>query len=98
MLCKKQAHAQVLDSALLCCRVLLSKPSLVLMDESTSALDTTNEELLYKELAASGTTFVSVGHRPTLKAYHQRVLSLRAPSQDGTGSAYDLLPATELRT
>eukprot|EP00891_Asterochloris_glomerata_P008156 jgi/Astpho2/8156/e_gw1.00120.35.1_t len=79
-------------------RVLLSKPSLVLMDESTSALDTTNEELLYKELAASGTTFVSVGHRPTLKAYHQRVLSLHSAAQDGTGSAYDLLPAEELRT
>jgi len=49
-----------------CRRVLLSKPRLVLMDESTSALDTANEASLYKALAAAGITFVSVGHRPSL--------------------------------
>ena len=32
------------------CRVLLSKPRLVLMDESTSALDTGNEAALYAAL------------------------------------------------
>ena len=43
--------------------MLLSKPKLVLMDESTSALDTANERLLYQTLRAAGITFVSVGHR-----------------------------------
>ena len=44
-------------------RVLLAKPKLVLMDESTSALDTANERLLYQALRDAGITFVSVGHR-----------------------------------
>ncbi len=44
-------------------RVLLSKPKLVLMDESTSALDTANERRLYQALRDAGITFVSVGHR-----------------------------------
>ena len=47
--------------------MLLSKPKLVLMDESTSALDTANERLLYRALRDAGITFVSVGHRCALK-------------------------------
>ena len=43
--------------------MLLSKPKLVLMDESTSALDTANERLLYRALRDAGITYVSVGHR-----------------------------------
>jgi vitamin B12/bleomycin/antimicrobial peptide transport system ATP-binding/permease protein len=46
--------------------VLLSKPRLLLMDESTSALDTGNEAALYAALGKSGITYVSVGHRPSL--------------------------------
>ena len=61
-------------------RILLSQPDVVLMDESTSALDATNERLLYKALKQSGITFISVGHRTTLTSYHERVLLL-----DGQG-------------
>lgn len=61
-------------------RILLSQPDVVLMDESTSALDATNERLLYKALKQSGITFISVGHRPSLTSYHERVLLL-----DGQG-------------
>ena len=46
------------------------------MDESTSALDTVNEEHMYGLLKSEGILFVSVGHRPTLRAYHDRVLQL----------------------
>ena len=35
-------------------RVLLARPRLVLMDESTSALDTRNERVLYEALKAAG--------------------------------------------
>lgn len=54
------------------------------MDEATSALDTNNEELLYKALKQTGVTFVSVGHRPTLTAYHEQQLHLKpvAEGQD----------------
>lgn len=63
-------------------RVLLAKPRLVLMDESTSALDTRNERMLYQALRHAGVTYVSVGHRPTLLQFHERVLLLKG---DGGG-------------
>ena len=81
------------DSA---CRVLLSKPKLVLMDESTSALDTDNERLLYEALVAAGITFVSVGHRPTLVDYHQLVLRLKPSDAATAGANWELLPARSL--
>lgn len=64
----------------------MSKPKLVIMDEATSALDTMNEELLYKALKMIGVTFVSVGHRPTLTAYHEQQLQLR-PVSNGAKEA-----------
>lgn len=57
-------------------RLLLAKPKYAILDEATSALDVQNEEHLYSILKASGTTFVSVGHRPTLEKYHGNVLRL----------------------
>lgn len=57
-------------------RVLLAKPRLVLMDESTSALDTDNEAHLYRCLQREDIGYVSVGHRPTLMEFHTRVLRL----------------------
>lgn len=61
-------------------RILLSTPDVVLMDESTSALDSTNERVLYTALKNAGITFVSVGHRPTLLEYHEKVLVLEGDS------------------
>lgn len=57
-------------------RVLLAAPRYVILDEATSALDIANEESLYKELAASETTMVSVGHRPSILKFHPQVLEL----------------------
>jgi putative ATP-binding cassette transporter len=57
-------------------RVLLAAPRYVILDEATSALDIANEENLYKELAASETTMVSVGHRPSILKFHPQVLEL----------------------
>ncbi len=62
-------------------RLLLNKPNYAILDEATSALDIGNEERLYQHLQATGTTFLSVGHRSTLSNYHQSVLEL---SQDKT--------------
>ena len=56
------------------------------MDEATSALDTENEELLYKALKQIGITFVSVGHRPTLTAYHEQQLRLQPLSKNNSTS------------
>jgi putative ATP-binding cassette transporter len=57
-------------------RVLIAAPRYVILDEATSALDIANEDNLYKELAASGVTMVSVGHRPSILKYHAQVLEL----------------------
>ncbi|HEY9772623.1 MAG TPA: ABC transporter ATP-binding protein/permease [Planktothrix sp.] len=61
-------------------RLLLTKPKYAILDEATSALDAANEEHLYTMLKNSGTTFVSVGHRPSLIKYHTNLLEL-----DGQG-------------
>jgi putative ATP-binding cassette transporter len=57
-------------------RVLLTRPRYVILDEATSALDSANEEALYTQLAASGTTLVSVAHRSTILKFHKQVLAL----------------------
>lgn len=57
-------------------RLLLAKPKCAILDEGTSALDEDNEEHLYRMLQASGTTYISVGHRPSLRKYHHNVLRL----------------------
>jgi putative ATP-binding cassette transporter len=57
-------------------RVLLAAPRYAILDEATSALDIANEDSLYRQLAASGTTLVSVGHRPSILKYHPQVLEL----------------------
>ena len=57
-------------------RVLIHQPAYTLLDEATSALDQANEEQLYHHLAAAKTAYVSVGHRESLKHYHQSLLRL----------------------
>lgn len=57
-------------------RVLLSKPRYVVLDEATSALDIANEESIYRELAATGTTLVSVSHRNAILRFHKQVVEL----------------------
>ena len=68
-------------------RLLLNSPRFVVLDEATSALDVTTERLLYELLVKRDMAYVSVGHRPTLTAFHDTVLEI-----DGSG-AWRLLPA-----
>ena len=80
-------------------RLLINRPKLVVLDESTSALDVVAEEKMYKLLKdissssdttnGGGLTFVSVGHRPTLLAHHDIKLSLR----DGAGYITEIPPS-----
>ncbi|MHB9097396.1 MAG: ABC transporter ATP-binding protein/permease [Syntrophales bacterium] len=58
-------------------RLIMARPGYAILDEATSALDTANEALLYRELQNAGTTYISVGHRPSLLAYHDQVLELQ---------------------
>ena len=59
-------------------RVLLQRPSLVFLDEATSALDEAAEAQLYRLLIEEcpNLAMVSIGHRPSLRAFHRRILRL----------------------
>ena len=72
-------------------RALLHKPAWLFMDEATSALDEQTEATLYGLLAQRlpGTTIVSIGHRETLRQFHQRRLKISRHDH----SAAVLLPA-----
>jgi putative ATP-binding cassette transporter len=61
-------------------RVLLARPLLLFLDEATSAIDEPSEARLYRLLRAAPwrPTIVSVGHRNTLHAFHDKILDLRS--------------------
>ncbi|MGH7907537.1 MAG: ABC transporter ATP-binding protein/permease, partial [Candidatus Binataceae bacterium] len=61
-------------------RLLLNLPRYAFLDEATSALDIPNEELLYTRLRQTGISFISIGHRPSLRKFHDQVAQL-APAQ-----------------
>ncbi len=61
-------------------RILITQPRYAILDEATSALDVANEKLLYLQLQHLNTTYISVGHRPSLLAYHDIVLELQGDS------------------
>ncbi|MDB5610447.1 MAG: putative transporter fused ATP-binding and permease component [Bradyrhizobium sp.] len=55
-------------------RALLHAPQYLFLDEATASLDEASEAALYRLLEEKlpATTIVSIGHRSTLKAFHQR--------------------------
>ncbi|MFN8389881.1 MAG: ABC transporter ATP-binding protein/permease [Bdellovibrionota bacterium] len=57
-------------------RLLVAEPAIAFLDEATSALDEENEELLYSLLKKLKISFVSIGHRETLRRFHDNVLVL----------------------
>ncbi|WP_128565902.1 ABC transporter ATP-binding protein/permease [Methylobacterium crusticola] len=65
-------------------RALLAKPDWLFLDEATAALDEPTEAALYRMLRQRlpDTTLVSIGHRSTLGAFHERRLDM-TPREDG---------------
>lgn len=71
-------------------RVLVNQPRLCIVDEATSALDMVAEAKMYTllqnmgrknlgkdgKMPSPGLTYISVGHRPSLLAYHDKRLRL----------------------
>ena len=55
-------------------RALLHAPQYLFLDEATASLDEASEAELYHLLMEKlpATTIVSIGHRSTLEAFHQR--------------------------
>ncbi|KAL3625051.1 hypothetical protein CASFOL_031720 [Castilleja foliolosa] len=82
------------DEQLAFARLLLLRPNLVLLDESTSALDEANEAHLYKLIEAAGITYVSIGHIRTFYEHHKTVLHISRSNQQvsfSTGASSPLL-------
>src|SRR3984957_17935294 len=61
-------------------RILLLKPALLFLDEASSALDEDSEARLYGLVRAAPwrPTIVSVGHRSTLRNFHDQILDVAA--------------------
>ena len=59
-------------------RALLHAPQYLFLDEATASLDEASEAELYLllEQKLPATTIVSIGHRSTLEAFHQRKVAL----------------------
>jgi putative ATP-binding cassette transporter len=61
-------------------RIFVNQPQIAFLDEATSALDEASEATLYRKLKDTGISYVSVGHRSTLKEFHDFLIVL---SKDG---------------
>jgi putative ATP-binding cassette transporter len=63
-------------------RLMLHKPRWVFMDEATSALDDASQAAMLSRFEGelSGTSVVSIGHRPGLEAFHTRILHVQKRS------------------
>jgi vitamin B12/bleomycin/antimicrobial peptide transport system ATP-binding/permease protein len=59
-------------------RALLAKPEWLLLDEATAALDEPTEAAIYAMLRATltDTSIISIGHRSTLTAMHDRQITM----------------------
>ena len=66
-------------------RALLAKPDLLFLDEATSAMDEAGEAQIYATLkdVLAQTTLVSIGHRSTLRAMHDRVVTMEPRAEGG---------------
>jgi putative ATP-binding cassette transporter len=68
-------------------RALVFRPDWLFLDEATASLDDANEAAVYGVLKERlpGTTMISIGHRPSLRQWHEQKLELkRAPGETGT--------------
>jgi putative ATP-binding cassette transporter len=72
-------------------RALLAKPTWLFLDEATAALDEPTEAEVYRLLPEHlpGTTIVSIGHRSTLAAFHERRIDMR-PAEGGRFRPVDM--------
>ena len=65
-------------------RALLARPDWLFLDEATAALDEPTEAAIYRAIGEHlpETTVVSIGHRSTLVAFHDRQIEMR-PGEGG---------------
>ncbi|CAN7197992.1 type I secretion system permease/ATPase [Caballeronia sp. LjRoot34] len=76
-------------------RCLIARPTLILMDEPTSAMDTQTESAFIRDLAEAtrGTTLVVVTHRPSLLQLVDRIVVIDAGKVVTDGPKEEVLAA-----
>ena len=55
-------------------RLIYHQPKIAFMDETSAALSVESEAKLYEECQKKNIQLISIGHRPTLKPFHQQIL------------------------
>jgi putative ATP-binding cassette transporter len=78
-------------------RAILQAPDYLFLDEATASLDEASEAALYRLLQQrlNKITIISIGHRSTLTAFHQRRLTLAKNGDRHEVSEKTLQPAAE---
>lgn len=61
-----------------------------MLDESTSAVDTNTEGIIYQLLNDLHVWFVTISHRPTLMKYHNKELKLYSKIRDSRENAVEI--------
>jgi putative ATP-binding cassette transporter len=66
-------------------RIMLTEPTIVFLDEATSAVDEAREARCYRLLRTASwrPTIVSVGHRGTLQLFHDRIVDVTSFACEG---------------
>ena len=57
-------------------RLIYHKPTFAILDECTSAVSGEMEDRLYKICKELAVTYITISHRPTLKAFHNQMLTI----------------------
>lgn len=59
-------------------RALCHNSQMVFLDEATSQIDIPTEQVIYSELKQRNVTYISVGHRDSIKLYHHVEINLNS--------------------
>ena len=57
-------------------RLIYHQPKIAFMDEVSAALSVESEAKLYEQCQKKNIQLISIGHRPTLKPFHQQILHI----------------------